>query len=103
MTQETSTLGTHIRAIVTSARAFESRDIRPGAAFAISCGAGATATVELTLSPRNSPAPLYVRAAIGADGVVAPGSSAIEEIRCKLAGIRVTVSGAGTADVEVLQ
>lgn len=104
MTQiQISTLGTHVRASITSAKPFVSRDIRPGAAFAISCDAQATATVELTLSPSSEPSPLYVRASIGSDGIVAAGESAIEEIRCKLAGVRVTVAGAGTATVEVLQ
>lgn len=86
-----STLGTHTRGLVTADWPLLLSNLLPNSALSVSCDESTAAFVEVSLS-HSSLEPLFVPAAIGNDGVVEAGASAIEEIRCKVAAIATRLS-----------
>lgn len=95
----TSTAGAHMRATATAGDPILLRNIRGGSTIVVACDANATAYIELSISAPDIE-PIWAPA--GASYVPA-GSTVIDEIQSKLAAVRVTVEGAGSATVEVLQ
>lgn len=94
-----STLGTHTRGLVTADRPLFLSNLLPNSAFSVSCDESTAAFVEVSLSHSS----LFAHAAISDDGVDEAGASAIEEISCKVAAIRITATGPGTVTVDALQ
>ncbi len=84
-----STLGTHTRGLVIADRPLHLSNLLPNSAFSVSRNESTTTFVEVRLSLDS----LFVLAAIGDDGVIAAGVSAI----------RVTAAGPDIATVETLQ
>lgn len=103
LSTNTSSLGTHFRTTATADSPAVLRNIRPGATVAVACSADATARVELSISAPDAAAPLWLPSAAGTDGAIPPNGYALEEVHTKLTAIRVSVTGTGSATVEVLQ
>jgi len=105
MTQSTSnvsTLGTHTRGLVTADKPLVFSNLLPNSAISVACDENTTALVEVSLS-HSSLEPVFVRSALNGNGTVPASAHVIEEIRCKIAHVRVTALGTGNVTVETLQ
>lgn len=93
----------YFRTVATPAAPITRAYLRRNSVLRIACDATATATVDVSISDPSLPDPAFTpAAALGTNGIVAPGEVAVSEVGSKFSLLRVSVTG-GNAVVEVLE